>query len=179
MYGVGLIGIGSVALSALRGCEVIAIDINDSALSLAAAMGAEHTINASAPHWRDQVKAIVPDGADCVVEATGIPECVDTAIALCRRFGSFIWQGNYGASPITYQFLPAHGRQIRAFYPCHDGQMPCRQRVIRLMATGTLPWERVITHRVPCTESPEVFARIERGDPELVGVVIDWRDDAQ
>ena len=175
VYGAGLIGVGAVALAALRGCEVIAVDINDRALKLAKDMGADHTINASNDNWREQVKAIVPDGADCVIEATGVPACVDIAISLCRWRGKFVWQGNYGAKPLSYQFLEAHGKQIRAFYPCHDGQIPFRKRVVNLIASGALPWGKCITHRVPWQQGADVFDRINKGDRDLVGVVIDWR----
>jgi L-galactonate 5-dehydrogenase len=175
VYGTGLIGLGAVALAVLRGCEVIAVDINDRALKLAKAMGADHTVNASDADWREQVKAIVPNGADCVIEATGVPACVDTAFSLCRGRGKFVWQGNYGAKPITYQFMAPHGRQVQAFYPSHDGQLPFRKRVMKLMASGALQWERCITHRVPWQKSAEAFERINKGDQELVGVVLDWR----
>ena len=137
VYGVGLIGIAAVALANLRGCEVVAVDINDRALEIAKAMGADHTIDASVTDWEERVRAIVPEGADCVIEATGLAECVDTAVRLCREFGKFVWQGNYGAAPISYAFLEAHARQIRSFYPCHDGQLPFRKRVLKLMACAS------------------------------------------
>lgn len=35
-------------------------------------------------------------GADFVFESTGRPDCIDAAIRLCRPFGCFVWQGNYG-----------------------------------------------------------------------------------
>lgn len=174
VYGAGLVGIGAVALAALRGCIVIAVDISDKALSLATTMGADHVVNASAPNWREEIRTIIPEGADCVVEATGIPECVDVAVSLCRPRGKLVWQGNYGEAPISYRFLPAHSRQIKAFYPCHDGQLPFRGRVVRMMARGALKWERCITHRITPEEAPEVFRRINDGDRGYVGVVLQW-----
>ena len=175
IYGVGLIGIGVCSLAALRGCEVIAIDINSRALELARSMGADHTIDASRENWREQLSAIAPRGGDCVVEATGIAGLVDTAISLCRPKGKFVWQGNYGEKPVSYDFLAAHGRQIKSFYPCHDGQLEFRMKIVKLIASGALPWERVITHKVPCADAPSLFERINKNDKEIVGAVIDWR----
>lgn len=174
VYGAGLIGLSVVGLAALRGCEVIAVDINDRQLALAKQMGADHVINAAKTDWRDQLKVIVPNGADVVFEATGIPTCVDTALSLCRNRGKFVWQGNYGREALAYNFLAAHGRQLRAFYPCHDGQLPFRQKVLKLIASGALPWHHCITHRIAYQDAPAMFERINQGDKDVVGVVIDW-----
>ena len=51
------------------------------------------------------------------------------------------------------------------------------------MATGVLPWENCITHRIGCEQAPAIFQRINQGrdrgiqgrDRDIVGVVIDWR----
>ena len=183
-YGVGQIGIGVVALASLRGCRVIALDVNDKALELARAMGAEHLINVSDSDWKDQFDALVPDGADVVFENTGIPACLDVAVELTRRTpahlvdgnAKFVFQGNYGAAPITTHFLPSHERQLRTFYPCSDGLGPNRERVMRLLATGALKWEMVITHRLPYTEAPAVFKAINKGEKEFVGVILNWSE---
>ncbi len=182
VYGAGQIGMGVIALAALRGCRVIALDINDRALQLAQAMGAEHVINVSQNDWQAQFKALAPDGADTVFESTGLPACVDIAVGLARETAmnkvdgqaKFVYQGNYGAAPLTQSFLAAHGRQLRCFYPCHDGQLPNRKRIMRLLATGALKWEKTITHRLPYTAAPEAFAAINKGGKELLGVVLNW-----
>ncbi len=175
VYGVGLIGLGVVAACAHRGCTVIAVDISDKPLSIARKMGADHLINGSLQDVAAEVKQIAPDGADVVFECTGIPECLDRAIPLCREQGRFVWQGNYGAAPVSLHFLPAHERRLRMFFPCDDGLQPCRRAVVKNMATGALRWEYCITHRIPFTEAPEVFRRINAGkEKDIVGVVINW-----
>ena len=60
------------------------------------------------------------------------------------------------------------------FFPCDDGWQPCRRAVVKNMALGTLPWEKTITHRIEAEDAPAMFARIDRGAPEVVGVVIHW-----
>ena len=175
VYGAGLIGLGVVAACAMRGCVVTAVDVNPRALEIAREMGADHTIDASRQDVAAAVKAIAPQGADTVFECTGIPACIDAAIPLCRTHGSFVWQGNYGAAPVSMHFLPAHGRRLQMFFPCDDGLAPCRRAVVKNMAMGALRWEHCITHRIEADEAPAMYERINEGDREdLVGVVIHW-----
>ena len=99
------------------------------------------------------------------------------AIALCRPHGSFVWQGNYGAAPVSLHFLPPHGKRLRMFFPCDDGLEPCRRAVVKNMAMGALRWERCITHRIDAAGAPEMYRRIEAGaDKDVVGVLIGWPD---
>ena len=175
VYGAGLIGLGVVAACSHRGCVVTAIDINAKQLEIARGLGADHTIHGSGQDVAAEVEKIAPGGADVVFECTGIPENLDRAIALCRPFGSFVWQGNYGAAPVSLHFLSPHTKRLRMFFPCDDGFQPCRRAVVKNMAMGVLPWEKTITHRIDWTESPAMYERINGGkEPGIVGVVIRW-----
>ena len=177
VYGTGLIGLGVVAACAHRGCVVVAVDLRDKRLSMAKAMGADVVINGRSSDVLEEVKRIAPGGADAVFECTGIPACIDPAIELCRWQGSFVWQGNYGAEAVSMHFLPPHGRQLHMFFPSDDGLQPCRRAVLKNMASGALKWDQCITHRVPFSEAPAVFARINEGlDQDIVGVVINWQE---
>ena len=175
VHGAGLIGLGVIAACRHRGCVVVAVDINDKPLAVAEALGADFTINGREKDVAKEVERIAPGGADTVFECTGIAQCVDPAIALCRLHGSFVWQGHYGNDPVAIDFVRPHGRRVRMFFPCDDGWEPCRRAVVRNMASGALPWERCITHRVAFAEAPVMFQRINEGtDRDIVGVVIHW-----
>jgi threonine dehydrogenase-like Zn-dependent dehydrogenase len=174
VHGVGLIGLGVVAACAQRGCVVAAVDLSERNLKIAAQMGADHLINGAKENTAEAVQAIAPNGADVVFECTGIPACIDQAIPLCRVDGSFVWQGNYGESPVSFHFLQAHGRRLRMFFPCDDGWQPFRRAVVKNMAMGVLPWEKTITHRIDYTEAPALYERINYGDADILGAVIKW-----
>jgi len=177
VYGVGQIGLGVVAACALRGCTVVAVDLEEQRLAVARTLGADFVINGRRADVAQEVKRIAPEGADVVFECTGKPECVDPAIALCRPFGRFVWQGNYGSAPVSMHFLPPHGRRLTMFFPCDDGGPACRRAVLKNMAMGALKWEHCITHRIPFTEAPDMFRRINDGTAEgVLGVVINWQD---
>ena len=175
VYGVGLIGLGVVAACSHRGCVVIAADIEGDRLEIAKRLGADHAVHLEKESIAERVEEISPGGADVVFEATGISDCIDPAIALCRSKGKFILQGNYGAKPISYNFLPPHGKRLTMFYPCDDGLEMCRRAVLKNMSTGVLPWHHTITHRCSFEDAPQLFDAVNRGRAATVlGAVIRW-----
>ncbi len=175
VHGCGLIGLGVVAACATRGCRVVAVDLRAARLEIAAKLGAEHTLAGDGEAILRQLHEIAPDGADVVFECTGLPQCIDPAIQLSRRLGKFVLQGNYGSAPISYQFLPPHGKQLTMYYPCDDGGEPFRRAVLRNMASGALPWHHTITHRIPFAQAPALFEAINTGEADdVTGAVIRW-----
>ena len=175
VYGAGLIGLGVVAACARRGCRVIAVDLDDRRLALAEKLGADHVLNSRTQDVQAEVLKLAPQLPDTVFEATGIPACLDSAIALCRKGGKFIWQGNYGKDPVALHFLPPHGKQLQMFFPCDDGLAPCRRAVLKNMAAGALDWAATITHRIPAAASAAFYDRINRGQAsDVLGAVIRW-----
>ncbi|HCE46587.1 MAG TPA: hypothetical protein DET40_23825 [Lentisphaeria bacterium] len=174
VYGCGLIGLGVIAACSHRGCVVIAADINPKQLEKAREFGADYVIDAGKQNVKDEVMKIVPEGADAVFESTGVPACVNPTLELCKTHGSFIWQGNYGSAPVAFNFQAAHVRRLRMFFPCDDGWQPCRRAVIKNMASGILPWDKAITHRITYKDAPATFEKINKGDKDIMGVTIRW-----
>jgi 2-desacetyl-2-hydroxyethyl bacteriochlorophyllide A dehydrogenase len=176
VHGAGQIGLGVVAACAHRGCTVIAVDLLPRRLEVAQKLGADHLVDATKQDVAAAVQALAPGGADVVFECTGLPKCIDPAIALCRTHGKFVWQGNYGATPLSMHFLPPHGRRLQMFFPCDDGLQPCRRAAIKNMAMGALRWEQCITHRVSAADAPALFQQINEGAvEEIIGAVINWQ----
>ncbi len=174
VVGCGLIGLGVIAACVMRGCRVIAVDLEPHQLELARAFGADELINVNEQPMGEAVKRLCPNGADVVYESTGIPAMIQPAIELCRLEGKFIWQGNYGKEPFNFSFLPSHERRLKMFFPCDDGYMPCRMTVLKHMSMGLLPWEKTITHRVDATDAPAAYEKILQGDKSYMGVVVRW-----
>jgi threonine dehydrogenase-like Zn-dependent dehydrogenase len=154
---------------------VVAIDIQESRLEVARKLGADFVIDGSTQNVPEELRKIAPEGADVVFESTGIPACLDPAIELCRPYGKFVLQGNYGQAPISYHFLPPHGKRLTMFYPCDDGFVPCRRAALKNMAMGVLPWHHTITHRVEAGEAPALYDAVNRGEAgDVLGAVIRW-----
>ncbi|HHX39932.1 MAG TPA: zinc-binding alcohol dehydrogenase [Armatimonadetes bacterium] len=178
VQGTGLIGLGVVAAAKLRGAVVVAIDLDERKLAVARRLGADHLIQAGREEVGRALQAIAPQGADVVFEATGVPALLDSAFALCRPHGKFVFQGNYGVAPISFRFLVPHGKRITAYFPCDDGYAPCRSAIMHLLASGALKWGETITHRVTASDAPALYSHINRSShsSDVLGTVIRWDD---
>lgn len=177
VHGVGLVGLAAVAGAVRRGAEVLAADLVPERLAVAREFGAVHAVDAGE---RDVPEAVAETfdgagGADVVFEATGVPDCIDTALECVRREGTFVFQGDYGDRDVSFYFRTPHHNRVTAHFPCDDGGPPCRRAVLRNMATGALPWERTVTHVVAPGEAPALYDRLtgERPD-DVLGAVVDW-----
>jgi 2-desacetyl-2-hydroxyethyl bacteriochlorophyllide A dehydrogenase len=178
VQGAGLIGLGALNAAKLRGAVTIALDINPTRLALAQEFGIDHVINSQTEDVKARIEAIQPGGPDIVFEGTGIPALLDPAFALCRRFGKFVFLGNYGNAPISFHYLVPHAKELTAFFPCNDGLGPCRRAVVKHMAGGELPWEKTISHQVNYRDSPDLYQQINRNElPDMLGAVIDWSEE--
>ena len=175
VHGAGLIGLGVVAACSHRGCTVVAVDREDARLEVACKLGADHTVNGAREDVEAAVREIAADGADVVFEATGIPACIDPAMALCRAHGKFVYQGHYGQAPVAYNYLVPHGKRLTTFYPCDDGLAKCRAAVLKNMAMGALAWGEVITHRADAAGASALYSSIRDGNSgNVLGAVIHW-----
>jgi threonine dehydrogenase-like Zn-dependent dehydrogenase len=175
VQGTGLIGLGVVAAASQRGAEVIAVDLIEERLEIASEFGADHLVNESGEAAAEQVEEIVGEGADIVFEATGIEDLIDTALDYCRPGGEFVFQGDYGENPITFNWRIPHVNQLTTYFPSDDGQEPCRRAVLKNMANGVLPWERAITDELTAEEAPDFYNQlVEEGPGDTMGATVGW-----
>jgi 2-desacetyl-2-hydroxyethyl bacteriochlorophyllide A dehydrogenase len=181
VIGLGMIGLGVVSAAARRGAVVIGIDPREQCRILASRFGAVATLtpdeeDRTSDQLTEAVFALTDgNGADFVFESTGRPDCVDAGIRLCRPFGCFVWQGNYGDGQVGFEFLQAHHRRLRMVFPCDDGYQPYRQASLRAIAAGAMPWDEVITHRIAAADMPAFYREVYDGKAgNVIGAVVSW-----
>ena len=164
-----VIGVGSIGLLCLMvakaagAARAIAIDTSDYALRNALSLGATHAVNPSKEDAKARVYEIIPGGPDLVVEAAGPIEAVRLMVDLRRRgtrwnvFGITTHEKFELDGGLTH-FL--EGRMDASF----GTTTLAMTRAIRLMETGLVDTERIISHRFPLTrvhEALEVMASPE------------------
>ena len=165
VIGVGSIGLLCLMVARAAGAgRLIAIDVSEHARTNALSLGATHAIDPVHEQARSRVYEIIPDGPDLVVEAAGPIEAVKLMVDLRRRgtrwnvFGITTHEKFELDGGLTH-FL--EGRMDASF-----GTTPlAMSKAIRLMETGLVDTERVISHRFPLTEihlAIEVMASPER-----------------
>jgi threonine dehydrogenase-like Zn-dependent dehydrogenase len=100
VLGTGPLGMCFVMKARMLGAgTIIAIDLSDFRLGLAARLGADHVISASKTTAQDRL-AMVRDfthgrGADMVVECAGVPQAVRESLELLRVGGLLVEAGNF------------------------------------------------------------------------------------
>jgi threonine dehydrogenase-like Zn-dependent dehydrogenase len=103
VLGCGMIGIGAIVNAALRGAQVIAVDIDDNKLSTAKQLGAAFTINSRTENVHERLQGITGNsGPDVVIEAVGSPSTYQMAVNEAAFTGRVVCIG-YAKEPITFE----------------------------------------------------------------------------
>jgi S-(hydroxymethyl)glutathione dehydrogenase/alcohol dehydrogenase len=149
VLGVGGVGLNIVQFAALAGAyPVIAIDRLDNKLDMARTFGASHTINsATDPDYAAAVRALLgPDGADKVIETTGVKSLIETAYELTAKKGRCILVG-VPREKVEIYTLPLHFDKV--LRGSEGGQcQPARDipRLVRLADAGRIRYDGIVTH---------------------------------
>jgi (R,R)-butanediol dehydrogenase/meso-butanediol dehydrogenase/diacetyl reductase len=87
--------IGAFILAGLRGHDgrIVALDIDAGRLAVARTLGATETVAIQPDATGAELRAVVPDGADVVIESSGAPGAVARSFALAARGGSVLLVG--------------------------------------------------------------------------------------
>jgi (R,R)-butanediol dehydrogenase/meso-butanediol dehydrogenase/diacetyl reductase len=87
VIGQGAIGLLMTQVARLKGCRVIAVDLEDYRLRLAEKYGAEFCVNAGKADAVKRVREITKRGSDVVVEAAGTKRTVEQTPFMVRKAG--------------------------------------------------------------------------------------------
>lgn len=165
-----IIGVGGIGLlcmmvaKAAGAARLIAVDVSEYALANARRLGATHTINPRKEDARKRVYEIIPAGPDLVVEAAGTIQAVELTVALRRRgtrwnvFGITTHETFEMDGGLTH-FL--EGRMDASFGTTPESML----KSIRLMESGLVDTEKIISHRFPLSrihEAVEVMSGPDR-----------------
>jgi alcohol dehydrogenase len=96
VHGCGGVGLSAVQLGAALGARVIAVDVDDDALALAADLGADVRVNPGDlddDSVSERVRAVTDGGADVSVDALGIAETCRNSVRSVRPRGTHVQVG--------------------------------------------------------------------------------------
>ncbi len=103
VIGCGMVGMGAIVRSALRGATVVAADIDDEKLALAKQMGASYTINTKTEDVHQRLSEMTNGfGPDVVIEAVGSPATYQMAVNEVSFTGRVTCIG-YAKSEVSFQ----------------------------------------------------------------------------
>ncbi len=158
VIGCGMVGLGAVVRSALRGATVVAADIDDEKLALAKRMGAAYTINTLTEDVHARLAEMTGGfGPDVIVEAVGSPITYQMAVNEAAFTGRVICIG-YAKTEVSFQtkFFVQKELDIRG----SRNALPSDFRaVIHYLERGTCPVDELISKVVTPEEAREAMCQ--------------------
>ena len=165
VHGCGGVGLSAVMIGAALGARIVAVDVNDEALAMAARLGANVTLNpASAGDTAMAVREATGGGAHVAVDALGITETFHDAIRGLRKLGRHVQIGQplaRHATPTIPLLETVYARQIAIIGT--RGMAAARfPALLSMIAAGRLDPARLITRRIALAEAGEALAAMDR-----------------
>jgi threonine dehydrogenase-like Zn-dependent dehydrogenase len=187
VYGCGIVGQLTIQLARIAGCyPIIAIDLLESRLEKARLSGATHTIDASTVDPVVAVKSLTGGaGAEIVFHCAPVAGILQTAMEMAAKRGKIILTGSApGIAEIGLQVeLLRRELSIIGVYEVDMDQPSVywpwsrsrnRRACLRLLQSGELRMDHLISHVVPYTEAESMFRSMLDGSANWMGVVFDW-----
>ena len=168
-----VIGCGAVGLSAVQGArlagagEIIAVDLDDAKLALAARLGATTLVNARREDAAAIAKAKTAGrGADTVLEAAGSPNAFGLSVEAVRPGGEVVWLGKTDVTTeVAFRWGALMGEK-RIRRSSYGGTRPARDfpMLARAYLDGRLRLDELITRRIALDEINAGFAALKAGE---------------
>jgi len=178
VFGIGGVGLNIIqAASMVSGHPIVGVDLLSAKLELAKGFGLTHGIDASAG---GDVKAAIRDivgeqGADVVVDTTGIARIIENAYELTHPDGRTILVGVPKKDDnISIYSLPLHFKKVLT--GSHGGccvpdlDIP---RYIKLMQAGLMQMDGIITHELGLDDVNDAIEILRSGEAGRVVLKMD------
>lgn len=171
VVGAGPIGLAAIATAGLYSPgRIIAVDLAESRLAAARALGADAT--ASANEQPEQLVSDLTDGlgADVAIEAVGLPEAFEMCTRMVRPGGRVANIGVHG-KPATLHLEDLWIKDVTITTGLVDTFST--PMLLRMMAAGRLPGSGLVTHRFELGQMEEAYDVFSRaGETGALKVVL-------
>ncbi len=191
VLGQGLIGLLALQLSKLSGAlPLIAADLTDSRLEISKSMGADYTLNPEDANFSEQLSdATKGDGPVVVIEATGHPDAISTALDVAGWGARMVLLASTrGETPKVNFYRDVHKKGL-ILYGAHNSIRPRQESapnfwtleddsrlLLTLIAQKRFNVAPLISHRVPGEDAPKAYQLLMEWNPGLLGVVLQWNN---
>ena len=165
VIGQGAVGLLMGQVAKLKGCRVIAIDLEDYRLEIAKIYGAEFCINAAKENAVKRVKEITERGSDLVVEAAGRTLTVAQTPFMVRKAGKVALLGEFKG---RMNFKDADDARFFTTY-LSPIEYPM---AVELIAKKLVDVKGLITHRFPLSDFEKAIQIANNPSKKSLKVVI-------
>ncbi|MDP6118966.1 MAG: zinc-binding alcohol dehydrogenase [Planctomycetota bacterium] len=194
IVGLGVLGMGAVAVGTAFGARVIGIGNNETRLEMAKKMGAHETLMHNDPELHEKLNEITDgDGVDLVIQTANPWPAYRTSCQIARKNGrvAIVSLPGRGEPPLDFNPLDmnwfyAKGLSLIAvsgpesyLYPAEEGHFDGNKRVafiLKLMKEGKVEPKRLVTHRFHYTDIPQAYEMAYRREKSMLGVIFYWKE---
>lgn len=173
VIGCGMVGMGAIVRSVMRGATVVAADIDDQKLALAKRMGATYAINTKTEDVHARLSEITGGfGPDVVIEAVGSVPTYQMAVNEVAFTGRVACIG-YAKSEVSFQtkYFVQKELDIRG----SRNAMPSDFRaVIHYLERGTCPIDELITKIVRPEDALETMQWWSQNPGQVFRILVDF-----
>lgn len=173
VIGCGMIGVGAIVRSVIRGATVIAVDVDDEKLALAKRLGVHHTINSKTENISEVLNNLTNGfGADVIIEAVGSPITYQMAISEVAFTGRVVCIG-YAKSEIAFEtkYFVQKELEIRG----SRNAMPQDFRsVMKYLKRGTCPVDELISGIYKPDEAKDALDKWQENPGKVFRILIQF-----
>lgn len=180
VFGQGVVGLLTTALLAETPAEtVVAVDRYDKRRSVAAAFGADETLEPNGDDLGRRFQTLVGDRADLTYELSGNPEALDDAVPVTGFDGRIIVGSWYGTKPVELDLggrfhrdrIELSSSQVSTIAPRHEGRWSReRRRTVAWEWLDRLDLEALFTHEIPFERASDAYRLLEERPAEAIQV---------
>ena len=147
IMGAGSIGLCTLAVAKAMGLsKIVVCATTRGRLDLAEKMGAYATIATKEQDLMEEMKKLHPEGTDVIIDATGIEECIQNCLKLCKKGGTVVLAG-YGRGKImNIRIDDIHINNLHLIGAGNNWNM--HQKAVDLMASGVINMEPLISEEL-------------------------------
>ncbi len=188
VVGAGLIGLMALQLARLQGAlPAISIDQDEGRLDFASQSGADVLIVGNEGAAQEVAKQSGGEGAAVVIEATGHPAAILSALNYVRPFGRVVLLGSTRGETDHVNFYRDVHRKGLTLLGAHNSARPqhestpgfwteyADQKVaLELLARRRLTVQPYITHRFAWNDAPAAYEILKSWSKSALGILLDW-----
>jgi 2-desacetyl-2-hydroxyethyl bacteriochlorophyllide A dehydrogenase len=186
--GMGVVGQLALQFAARAGCEaLIASDLSDRRLSVAAELTGAVTMNPTASRMAEEVQRITEGrGLDCIIEASGYPDHLPGFFDMARIGGRIVLLGSIWHRKVEVDFMEFHLKEL-TLIGAHQPKCPTvatpafpwtqqynRAQTLKMIGDSRLNVRPLITHVLPYTQAAEAYRLLREERDRALGVVFDF-----
>ncbi len=167
VVGAGPIGLGIIALASKAGGHVIALDMDEKRLAMAAALGAQATINAADNNVHQQISELTSgDMVTLIFDASGNKAAINNAFSYMAHGARYVLVG-LQKQEIAFSHPEFHKRE-GTLMSSRNALSTDFEYVMQRLLAGEIRAEQFITNRVSFDQAAALFSDPSR--PLLRGI---------